>query len=107
MISNCLITRYSLAQPVRVSVRPLSNDRKFENRLEKSSNKMNDDLECQFCEALVKNVRVMLISNTTEAEFIQVLNGICKQTGTFTKEVTIKYNTLTFIIILSTRFIVV
>lgn len=48
---------------------------------------MNDELECQFCEALVKNVRAMLISNTTEAEFIQVLNGLCKQTGTFAKEV--------------------
>jgi saposin len=71
---------------MRVSVRPMSNDRKFESRLEKSS-KMNDDLECQFCEALVKNVRAMLISNTTEAEFIQVLNGLCKQTGTYAKEV--------------------
>jgi saposin len=75
----------SQSKPIRVSVRPLSNDRKFESRFEKSP-KMNDDLECQFCEALVKNVRAMLISNTTEAEFIQVLNGLCKQTGTFAKE---------------------
>lgn len=77
-------------QPLRVSVRPLSNDRKFESKFEKSlSSKaiVNDDLECQFCEALVKNVRSILISNTTEAEFVQVLTGLCKQTGSYAKEV--------------------
>lgn len=77
-------------QPMRVSVRPLSNDRKFESKFEKSlSSKanVNDELECEFCEALVKNVRTMLVSNTTEEEFVQVLNGLCKQTGSYAKEV--------------------
>ncbi|KZS14611.1 Uncharacterized protein APZ42_019947 [Daphnia magna] len=76
-------------KPLRVSVRPLSNDRKFESKFEKSlASKaiVNDDLECQFCEALVKNVRSILISNTTEAEFVQVLTGLCKQTGSYAKE---------------------
>lgn len=76
---------------MRVSIRPLSNDRKFQSKLAKSlsvsSDNINDDMECQFCQALVKNVRNILISNTTEAEFIQVLSGLCKQTGTFAKEV--------------------
>lgn len=75
---------------MRVSVRPLSNDKKFEARFQKSLSApiaLNDDLECQFCEALVKNVRNILITNTSESEFIQVLSALCKQTGTFAKEV--------------------
>lgn len=75
---------------MRVSVRPLSNDKKFEARFQKSLSTpiaLSDDLECQFCEALVKNVRNILITNTSESEFIQVLSALCKQTGTFAKEV--------------------
>ena len=77
-------------QPIRVSIRPLSNDRKFESKLAKSLSSvvsLNEDLECQFCEALVQNVRNILVTNTSESEFIQVLTSLCKQTGGFSKEV--------------------
>ncbi len=75
---------------MRVSIRPLSNDKKFESKLAKSLSSMtslNDDLECQFCEALIQNVRNILVANTSEAEFMTVLTSLCKQTGGFAKEV--------------------
>ena len=70
-------------QPLRVSVVPKSNDRKWRAKFESN---YNDDMECDFCQTLVKNVRNILVSNTTESEFIQVLNGLCKQTGAYAKE---------------------
>lgn len=71
---------------MRVSVRPMSNDKKFESKFGQSV-KTNDDLECQFCEALVTNVRNIMVTNTTEAEFVQILTGLCKQTGSYAQEV--------------------
>lgn len=75
---------------IRVSVQPLSNDAKFEAKMQKNAlltNKMGEDLECEFCQALVKNLRSVLISNTTESEFVTVLRSICQQTGGFAKQV--------------------
>lgn len=45
-----------------------------------------DDLPCELCEQLVTHLREVLVANTTEAEFKQVLEGICKQTGQFKDE---------------------
>jgi saposin len=45
-----------------------------------------DDIPCELCEQLVQHLRDVLIANTTELEFKQVLEGFCKQTKGFTKE---------------------
>ncbi|XP_066248401.1 prosaposin [Euwallacea similis] len=40
-----------------------------------------DDLPCQLCEQLVTHLKEILVTNTTEAEFKLMLEGICKQTS--------------------------
>ncbi|XP_049291934.1 uncharacterized protein LOC125768384 [Anopheles funestus] len=45
-----------------------------------------DDVPCKLCEQLVDHLRDVLIANTTELEFKQVLEGLCKQTKTFADE---------------------
>lgn len=52
-----------------------------------NSNEVSDELTCEFCEALVRHLRDILVSNTTEEQFLEVLNGLCKQTKTFSEEV--------------------
>lgn len=49
--------------------------------------KPKDDLPCEFCEQLVIHLRDVLIANTTEQEFEDVLRGLCQQTGSFKDEV--------------------
>ena len=41
----------------------------------------SDDIPCELCEQLVKHLRDVLVANTTELEFKQVLEGLCKQTN--------------------------
>uniref|UniRef100_A0A2H8TIU9 Sulfated glycoprotein 1 n=1 Tax=Melanaphis sacchari TaxID=742174 RepID=A0A2H8TIU9_9HEMI len=50
------------------------------------SDKVNDDLTCEFCETLVKHLRDILVANTTEEQFSDVLKGLCKQTRSFSNE---------------------
>lgn len=45
-----------------------------------------DDIPCKLCEQLVDHLRDLLIANTTELEFKQVLEGLCKQTKAFSQE---------------------
>ncbi|XP_053678850.1 uncharacterized protein LOC128729217 [Anopheles nili] len=45
-----------------------------------------DDVPCKLCEQLVDHLRDVLIANTTELEFKQVLEGLCKQTKSFADE---------------------
>ncbi|VVC25407.1 Hypothetical protein CINCED_3A004152 [Cinara cedri] len=52
----------------------------------KKSNEVSDDVTCDFCEAMVKHLRDILISNTTEEQFLDVLKGLCKQTKSFSDE---------------------
>lgn len=47
---------------------------------------INDDLPCKLCEQLVGHLRDLLVANTTEIEFKQVLEGMCKQTKSFSTE---------------------
>ncbi|CAG9854593.1 unnamed protein product [Phyllotreta striolata] len=47
-----------------------------------------DDLPCALCEQLVNHLKNLLVANTTEIEFKQVLEGLCKQTGQFSGECT-------------------
>uniref|UniRef100_U5ENL5 Putative saposin-related protein n=1 Tax=Corethrella appendiculata TaxID=1370023 RepID=U5ENL5_9DIPT len=46
----------------------------------------DDDIPCKLCEQLIDHLRDLLIANTTESEFKQVLEGVCKQTKTFKDE---------------------
>ncbi|XP_008187613.1 uncharacterized protein LOC100169068 isoform X1 [Acyrthosiphon pisum] len=50
------------------------------------SNEVSDELTCEFCETLVKHLRDILVANTTEEQFSDVLKGLCKQTGSFSSE---------------------
>uniref|UniRef100_A0A8D8AVK0 Prosaposin n=1 Tax=Culex pipiens TaxID=7175 RepID=A0A8D8AVK0_CULPI len=45
-----------------------------------------DDIPCKLCEQLVDHLRDVLVANTTELEFKEVLEGLCKQTKTFSSE---------------------
>jgi len=72
---------------MRVSVEPKSNDRKFQAKFETVESKFGDDLECEFCEALITNLRQIIVTNTTRGEFVQVLKGLCQQTGSYAQEV--------------------
>lgn len=46
----------------------------------------NEDVPCELCEQLVQHLREVLIANTTEIEFKQVLQGLCNQTKGFRNE---------------------
>lgn len=60
-----------------VEIRPLSSVGKI---------KTSDDLPCKLCEQLVGHLRDLLVANTTEIEFEEVLEGFCKQMGSFSHE---------------------
>ncbi|ALC46354.1 Sap-r, partial [Drosophila busckii] len=47
---------------------------------------VSDDIPCALCEQLVKHLRDVLVANTTETEFKQVLEGFCKQSRGFKDE---------------------
>lgn len=49
---------------------------------------VGDDLPCKLCEQLVGHLKDLLVANTTEIEFKQVLLGLCKQTKSFSDECT-------------------
>ncbi|KAL1459310.1 hypothetical protein WDU94_011304 [Cyamophila willieti] len=55
---------------------------------EGESAESGDDLPCSLCGQLVTHLKEILVANTTETEFKQVLEGICKQTGGFSAECT-------------------
>ncbi|CAK9795646.1 PSAP [Anthophora quadrimaculata] len=64
---------------LKVEIRPLSSVGMVD---------VNDDLPCKLCEQLVEHLRDLLVANTTEAEFKQVLQGLCKQSKSFSAECT-------------------
>ncbi|KAK2725726.1 hypothetical protein QYM36_000276 [Artemia franciscana] len=39
--------------------------------------RINDDMECEFCEAMVNHVRDLMNNTTTEDEFLQIMEGLC------------------------------
>ncbi|XP_011161385.1 prosaposin isoform X1 [Solenopsis invicta] len=47
---------------------------------------IQDDLPCKLCEQLVGHLKDLLVANTTEVEFKEVLLGLCKQTKSFADE---------------------
>lgn len=49
---------------------------------------VGNDLPCKLCEQLVGHLKDLLVANTTEIEFKQVLLGLCKQTKSFADECT-------------------
>ncbi|XP_063217466.1 prosaposin [Bacillus rossius redtenbacheri] len=46
----------------------------------------SDNLPCELCEDLVKHLHDILVANTTEDEFKDMLVGFCKQTKSFQSE---------------------
>ncbi|XP_060857107.1 prosaposin-like isoform X2 [Metopolophium dirhodum] len=50
------------------------------------SNELGDELTCEFCKTLVKHLKDILVANTTEEQFSDILKGLCKQTGSFSTE---------------------
>jgi len=52
---------------------------------------VSDEFLCEFSETLVKQFRNVLVANTTEGQFSDILKGLCKQTGAFSNEVLSKY----------------
>ena len=58
---------------------------------------VEDDLPCKLCEQLVGHLKDLLVANTTEIEFKEILLGICKQTKSFADEVCI-LNSLIFFV---------
>lgn len=46
----------------------------------------NDDLPCDLCKQLVKHLKDVLTTNTTEDEFLAMLHGICEHTKSFKEE---------------------
>lgn len=46
----------------------------------------NDDIPCELCQQLVHHFQEVLTANTTELEFKQVLEGLCRQTKGFKAE---------------------
>lgn len=46
----------------------------------------DDDLPCDLCKQLVTHLKDILVANTTETEFLQVLHGICQQTDKYEDE---------------------
>jgi len=63
---------------VSVGIYPQSNDKKLL--------RLNEDIQCEFCEALVVHLRDILVSNTTESQFKDVLTSLCKLSGSFAEE---------------------
>ncbi|XP_046741352.1 prosaposin isoform X2 [Diprion similis] len=64
---------------IEVEVRPLSSVGMVD---------VSDELPCKLCEQLVAHLRDLLVANTTELEFQKVLEGLCKQTKSFSFECT-------------------
>lgn len=67
------------SEQVSVEIVPKSNDKKL-------MRKTGEDIQCEFCEALVVHLRDILVSNTTESQFKQVLTSLCKLSGSFAEE---------------------
>lgn len=51
-----------------------------------TSRPLGDDIACDLCKQLIKHLRDILIANTTEIEFKQVLLGLCGQMKEFKEE---------------------
>lgn len=47
---------------------------------------VGNDIPCQLCEQTVLHLREVLIANTTDIEFRNIMNGFCRQLGKFSDE---------------------
>lgn len=77
-LSGSCVERYH-QHPEVVEIRPMGD-------VGVVSVKGDPDIPCELCEQLVNHLRDVLIANTTEAEFKQVLEGLCRQTKGFKDE---------------------
>jgi len=79
--------RTGFCQNSVVSIVALGGAGKKEPKLSKTTAvKSSEDIQCEFCEALVNHLRDILVSNTTESQFKQVLTSLCQLSGSFAKE---------------------
>lgn len=67
---------------------PQPEDADLTEKAELILKQQSDDLPCDLCKQLVTHFKDVLVANTTEDEFLQILHGMCKQTGKFEKECT-------------------
>lgn len=65
-----------------VEITPMSNI----GLVKPTKTNADPDIPCELCEQLVNHLRDLLVANTTEAEFKQVLEGLCGQTKSFKDE---------------------
>ncbi|XP_076060400.1 prosaposin [Oratosquilla oratoria] len=61
-------------------------ERMYENRKNAVDFHRTDDAPCDFCTVIVQHWKDVLTANTTELEFKEILEGLCRQTGTFKHE---------------------
>jgi saposin len=62
------------------------DDADFQDQVDTMLAAPNDDLPCDLCKQLVHHLQEILVANTTEDEFHQMLDGMCQQTGKFRDE---------------------
>lgn len=67
-------------------IHPQPDVNDFEQKVNTMLKVLNDDLSCDLCKQLVHHFKEVLISNTTEEEFLEILKGVCQQTGKFEKD---------------------
>lgn len=79
-MSGVCSSKFHQHEDTLVEIEPKSNVGFLMNK------EATDDLPCELCEQLVKHLRDILVANTTETEFKQVLEGLCGQTKTFKDE---------------------
>lgn len=77
-LSGVCASRYH-QHPEIVEIRPMSD-------VGRVSINDDPDIPCELCEQLVQHLRDLLVANTTESEFKQVMDGLCKQTKGFKDE---------------------
>ncbi|XKL58996.1 hypothetical protein PGB90_000012 [Kerria lacca] len=67
----------------RYHLHPSMNVDDMEKKIQTALAIPNDNLPCDLCKQLIEHFREILVANTTEEEFVQILKGICHQTGKF------------------------
>lgn len=73
-MSGVCSNKFHQHDDLAIDIEPKSNVGFVKNK------EVADDVPCELCEQLVKHLRDILVANTTELEFKQVLEGLCKQT---------------------------
>lgn len=57
-----------------------------QNKIDKKFNKYQDNMTCEFCEAMVQHLRDLILTNTTKEEFRTALLNLCSLFKSFASE---------------------